>query len=80
MTTKTDDTKNSATESVDSTESQFTTEDMQELWKKLINKYYPDFDYELDINWEAINQISFASEATESTEATTETIDTTENQ
>lgn len=78
--TNTDSTENSATESADSTESQFTTEDMQELWKKLINKYYPDFDYELDINWEAINQISFASEemgSTESTE-TTESVENTE--
>lgn len=80
VTIKTDDTENSATESADSTESQFTTEDMQKLWKKLINKYYPDFDYELDINWETINQISFASEEMESTETkeNTESVENTE--
>ena len=74
----------SSTESVDSTEtSQFTTEDMQKLWKKLIKKYYPDFDYEIDINWENINQISFASETQNSTEemdtASEEEITETEN-
>lgn len=76
--------KESSTENVDSTEtSQFTTEDMQKLWKKLIKKYYPDFDYEIDINWENINQISFASEKQNSTEesdtASEEEITETEN-
>lgn len=76
--------KESSTENVDSSEtSQFTTEDMQKLWKRLIKKYYPDFDYEIDINWENINQISFASENQNSTEepdtASEEEITETEN-
>ena len=44
---------------------------MQKLWEKLTKKYYPDFDYKLDINWDLINEISFAEErsSTEETES-----------
>ena len=79
----------------DSTEedTQLTTEEMQALWEKLIDKYYPEFDYDLDINWTLINEVSFASEesiqSTESVDSTkgteayyetqgTENIDSTE--
>lgn len=64
-------------ETADSTEedTQLTTEEMQALWEKLIDEYYPEFDYDLDINWTLINEVSFASE--ESIQST-ESVDSTE--
>ena len=78
----------SATESTTESSTQLSSEEMQKLWEKLIKKYYPDFDYKLDINWDLINEISFAeesssTEATKSTESvtteTTQSSDTTES-
>lgn len=40
-----------------------TTEEAQKLWKRLVNKWYPDFDYRLDINWDLLDQISFSGTA-----------------
>lgn len=71
-------TKNSSSESAESTtesgtesNTQLSSEEMQKLWEKLTKKYYPDFDYKLDINWDLINEISFAEErsSTEETES-----------
>lgn len=39
------------------------TEKAQELWKKIVNKYYPDFDYDIDINWNLLDQIKFSDSA-----------------
>ena len=70
----------STTESGTESSTQLSSEEMQKLWEKLIKEYYPNFDYKLDINWDLINEISFAedsssTEETESTEsASTETL------
>lgn len=78
----------SSTETGTESSTQLSSEEMQKLWEKLIKEYYPDFDYKLDINWDLINEISFAEESssteeTESTEATstetTKSSDTTES-
>lgn len=50
-----------------------TTKEAQELWTDLINKYYPEFDYDLDVNWNFLNEISFAVKPVRSEAAATGT-------
>ncbi len=50
-----------------------TTKEAQELWTDLINKYYPEFDYDLDVNWNFLNEISFAVKPVRSEAAATKT-------
>lgn len=36
------------------------TDDAQKLWEKLVNRWYPDFNYNVDINWSLLDQIRFS--------------------
>lgn len=66
--------KNSVTEkssaasgsSIVDTSSGMTTEEAQKWWTKLTDKWYPDFDYDLDINWTLLDQIKFDSTSAKS--------------
>lgn len=43
-----------------------TTEGAQKLWLKVVNKWYPDFQYKYDINWELLDQIKFTENSSSS--------------
>lgn len=51
-----------------------TTKDGEKLWQELVDRWYPDFDYNLDINWDLLDQISFAE--SNKTDTDTESTDT----
>lgn len=50
--------KNSDTQDDDTA---LSDEDLASLWATIIQKYYPSFDYKLDINWDLVNNISYGS-------------------
>lgn len=68
--------------SVSADSSETSAAQAQEIWTKYVNKWYPNFDYKLDINWNILDQIKFANDtesSTKSTETSTESNESTES-
>ena len=59
------------TESDTDTSDSYDQEELIEIWADVINEYYPDFNYETDINWDLVNQLEYSK--TEEDDSNSET-------